>query len=39
MNDTLKRKVYTLYYKGYPTYKIARILGITEANVVRILGR
>lgn len=39
MNNMKKTMVYHLYYEGYPIWKIAKILDITEAEVVRILGR
>lgn len=39
MDHNLEWTVYRLYCEGYPTWEIARILDITEARVVRILGR
>lgn len=39
MANMLKEMVYRLYYSGYPIWEIAKKLDITEAMVVKILGR
>ena len=31
-------KIWDLYYEGYPTYRIAQMLKVSEAFVVSVLG-
>ncbi len=35
----LRRKANELYSKGYQTYQIAQMLDISEADVVKLLGK
>ena len=38
MGNRYVDRIWELYYRGIPTYEIARLLNISEYEVVKVLG-